>query len=103
MANLELMNYKPQREPVSEQELTAYRTLATAIFSQAVFDVTDKRCTVEKFISAYTWLTMGGYFFLHELLGMDIDQSKYDRFLDQLRSGEFEMRNSKFIKKGVIQ
>ena len=101
MENLELMPYNKQTRQPTQQELTGYRSLAAAIFSQAVFDATDKRGTVEKFIGSYTWLKLGGYYFLTEILAMDLDQSKYDRFLNQLKSGEYEMFRSIFSKKEV--
>lgn len=101
MANLELMNYKPQRDPVSEQELIAYRSLCTGIFRQAVFDATDKRGTVKNFMSAYTWLFIAGYEFLTDILGMELDQSRYNQFLNQLKSGDYEMLNSIFRPREV--
>jgi len=101
MANLELMNYKPQREPVSEQELIAYRSLCTGIFRQAVVDATDKRGTVINFMSAYTWLFIDGYGFLTDILGMELDQSRYNQFLNQLKSGDYEISKSIFSKKEV--
>ena len=101
MAKIENMTYKPQREPVSEQELKGYRSLCTGIFQQAVFDATNKRGTVENFLDAYGWLLLQGYYFLTEILGMDLNQSKYDHFLNQLKSGEYEMFKSIFIKKEV--
>jgi len=101
MAKIELTCYKPQREPVSEQELKGYRSLCTGIFQQAVFDATNKRGTVENFLDAYGWLLLQGYYFLTEILGMDLNQSKYDHFLNQLKSGEYEMFKSIFIKKEV--
>ncbi len=101
MANLELMNYKPQRDPVSEQELIAYRSLCAGIFQQAVFDATNKNTEVENFIGAYTWLIVAGYFFLTEMLGMDLDRSRYDNFIRQLKSGDYEMFKSIFRQKEV--
>jgi len=101
MEKIENMNYKPQREPVSEQELIAYRSLCTGIFRQAVFDATDKRGTVKNFMSAYTWLFIAGYEFLTDILGMELDQSRYDQFLAQLKSGDYEMFKSIFSKKEV--
>lgn len=101
MEKIENLNYKPQREPVSEQELKGYRSLCTGIFQQAVFDATNKRGTVENFISAYTWLLIAGYEFLTDILGMELDQSRYDNFIRQLKSGEYEMFKSIFSKKEV--
>ena len=101
MTKIETMNYKPQREWVTEQELTGYRSLCASIFQQAVFDATDKRGKVENFLDAYGWLQLQGYYFLSEILGMDLDQSRYNRFLNQLKSGDYEMFKSIFIKKEV--
>jgi hypothetical protein len=101
MAKIENLNYKSQREPVTQQELIAYRSLCAGIFQQAVFDATDKRGTVENFISAYTWLIKAGYCFLTEILAMDLDRSRYDNFIRQLKSGDYEMFRSIFRQKEV--
>lgn len=103
MEKIENLNYKSQRERVSQQELIAYRTLYAGIFQQAVFDATNKNTEVENFIGAYTWLIMAGYFFLTEMLGMDLDRSRYDKFISQLKSGNYRMFKSVFIKKEVMQ
>ena len=101
MEKIENMTYKPQRDPVSEQELKGYRSLCAGIFQQAVFDATDKRGTVKNFMSAYTWLFIAGYEFLTDILGMELDQSRYDNFIRQLKSGEYEITYSIFSKKEV--
>jgi len=103
MAKLENLSYKPQREPVSEQEVIGYRSLCASIFQQAVFDATDKRGKVENFLDAYGWLQLQGYYFLSEILGMKLDRSRYDKFISQLKSGNYRMFKSMFIEKGVTQ
>ena len=47
----------------------------------------DTRATVTSYLDAYIWLLGFGYYFLTEILGMDLDQSRYNRFLQELRTG----------------